>query len=145
MFKFFFKILRGFVEGFLDNSKQFMVEKAGTVGSSVKNGVDEVAVIVKDRAQSAGKLITTKAGDIRTGVVTTMDKPFITSRKMVILGLAVAVLSGVVLGMLISPRKNIALGSYNKLKPTDKDIEEAEDDAEAKCDKKKKCCLKKCK
>ncbi len=142
MFKFVFKLIKGFVDGFLDNSKKYVVARAENFGGTVKNGVGDFALAVKDKASVAGNFITTKAGDIRTGVTANMDKPVVANRKTIILAFLVAILGGVVIGMLISPRKSIALGSYNNLK---NDEEENEEDADKKKCNKKKCCGKKCK
>ena len=140
MVKLIFKLIKGFVDGFLDNSKKYVISN---VGSTVKNGVGDFALVVKDKATSAGNFITTKAGNIKTEVTTNMDKPIVANRKTIILAFLCAILGGIVIGMLISPRKNIAFGSYNKVKTGEEENEE--ENADKKKCKKRRCCGKKCK
>ncbi len=67
-----------------------------------------------------------------------LNKNIVVRKRELVLGVALGAVSGMVLGMLCSPRKNVTIGSHNwgngcnnSPQPLDEEMEEPKDEPEA--------------
>ena len=86
-------------------------------------------VLLKKAAKGAAEKIAVdavikKAGKVRSS----LDEDITLSKRLHILELAVALLAGLVIGMLISPRRNMTIASNNNISSNDEEDKKDENE-----------------